>query len=441
MTAPMMIMIMMLIASPEREEQPWYSFPIPAYAHNPTQAPRKRTPKRTRTKQSAYRDNNNNRPDDDNNDNDDVDCFPRQDKQPVPQQQDISPTAPTANANNASPSFIESFTDTATENCKNKSYDNIENNTNVINPTIHPHVFDVACFHRHDKQPTDNDDDDDTYDDYAYDAYDEYEDSAYDDGDDDDSYASSTSEDYYNHDNVIIDMYGNKFTIDDNDNITPYADDDNDKPVTIQTAQRQINAILAGRTNTSAITAFTNQAQREYDEFFLRKNVNRTLPAASAPVPTTYAKNDDHGAFLYHRWNTATTNKNSTIRPCTNKPRTAGNSKTVAHAPINIPVKDDPSITPTLETLCTVDTRSSDPTYNDTADAILNITIWNQPIVQYKVPLRSNTRNRSQHPSTAVRYALIGVYNKLDPSELPCLLPFFTSIICVVLSCVIYFDC
>ena len=72
-------------------EQQGFSFSLTAYTHNPTQAPRKRTTKRTLTKQSAYRGfENNNRPDDDNNNNNDVDCFPRQDKQPVPLQ-DISP--------------------------------------------------------------------------------------------------------------------------------------------------------------------------------------------------------------------------------------------------------------------------------------------------------------------------------------------------------------
>ena len=79
------------------------------------------------------------------------------------------------------------------------------------------------------------------------------------------------------------------------------------------------------------------------------------------------------------------------------------------------------------------------PTNIDT-DAILSITIWNQPIVQYRMPNRpaASTRNRSQeHPSTAIRYALIGVYDKLNPSKLPCLLSFFPSIICVVLSCFI----
>ena len=56
--------------------------------------------------------------------NDDVDCFPRQDKQPVLQQQDISPTAPTAN--NTSPSLIESSTDkrTAPMNTDNNNNNN-----------------------------------------------------------------------------------------------------------------------------------------------------------------------------------------------------------------------------------------------------------------------------------------------------------------------------
>ena len=62
--------------------------------------------------------------------------------------------------------------------------------------------------------------------------------------------------------------------------------------------------------------------------------------------------------------------------------------------------------------------------------------IWNKPIVQYRMPIRPNTCNRSRHPSTAVQYALIGVYDKLlHPRKLPCLLYLFTSIICVVLSC------
>ena len=57
----------------------------------------------------------------------------------------------------------------------------------------------------------------------------------------------------YHNPNLIIDMYGNTITIDDNNNIIPYDDDDEDdvKPITIQAAQRQINAILASRTTCS----------------------------------------------------------------------------------------------------------------------------------------------------------------------------------------------
>ena len=155
-----------------------------------------------------------------------------------------------------------------------------------------------------------------------------------------------------------------------------------------------------------------------------------------------YAKNDDHDAFLYHRWNKTNTNKNTTmIRHCTNKPRpVAVNSKTVAHPPTAIPVKDDLSVTPTLKTLCTLDTCSLNSTTIDN-DAILNITIWNQPIAQYQMPIRplASTRNRSQeHPNTVVQYALIGVYDKLLISpKLPRLLSTLTSIVCVVLSCFI----
>ena len=55
------------------------------------------------------------------------------------------------------------------------------------------------------------------------------------------------------------------YKVDAND-VLSYADDD-DKPVTIQAAQRQINAILGGRTTASTMKAFTNRARQEYDEF------------------------------------------------------------------------------------------------------------------------------------------------------------------------------
>ena len=101
---------------------------------------------------------------------------------------------------------------------------------------------------------------------------------------------------------------------------------------------------------------------------------------------------------------------------------------------------DDPSVMPTLDTISTlVDTPSSHPTNIDN-DTILSITIWNQPIVQYQLPIRPfASRHRSrEHPSTAVQYALIGVYDKLlNPLKLPCLLSLFTSIISAASSCFI----
>ena len=443
---------------------------IPAF---PWPANTPATENRQNKSYDKIKNNNNDRPDDDD---DDVDCFPRQDKQPVLQQQDISPTSPIAN--NTSPSLIESSTDTpTTENRKHKSYDNIENdrpndnNNNDedkqpvlprdISPTDTPRpslidppddddstvihdnrYYNIKAYDDDD----DDDDDDDTYGDCAYGAYDKYDDFAYDtddDDDDDDSYAScSSDEDHYDsyNPNLIIDMYGNAFTLDENDLISHDDDDDDDKPMTIQAAQRQISAILAGRTTTTSIKDFTNQAKREYDEFFYspHKNVDCTRSVPRLSSPPNYAKNDEHDAFLYHRWNMANTSKNTiTTSPSTTKPApvAATSGKTTAYAPpIDIPVKDDPSVTPTLETLCTLDTRSSQPTSID-FDVILSITIWNQPIVQYRMPIRSTTRNQCRQPSTAVQYALIGVYDKLlHPRTLPCLLYLFNSIICVV-SC------
>ena len=99
---------------------------------------------------------------------------------------------------------------------------------------------------------------------------------------------------------------------------------------------------------------------------------------------------------------------------------------------------DDPSVMPTLDTISTlVDTPSSHPTNIDN-DTILSITIWNQPIVQYQLPIRPNTRDRARNPSIAVQHAMIGVYDRLfNPTKLPCVSYLFTRIICVVSSCFI----
>ena len=55
------------------------------------------------------------------------------------------------------------------------------------------------------------------------------------------------------------------------------------------------------------------------------------------------------------------------------------------------------------------------------------------------MPKRPVTRNRSlPDPSIAVQHALIGVYDKLlHPPNVSRLLPTFTRIVCVVLSCFI----
>ena len=67
-----------------------------------------------------------------------------------------------------------------------------------------------------------------------------------------------------------------------------------------------------------------------------------------------YAKNDDHDAYFYHWWNDKKRNTS------TSKPVPADYySTTTAYAPIQIPIKDDPFVTPTFETLCTLDTYSS----------------------------------------------------------------------------------
>ena len=128
--------------------------------------------------------------------------------------------------------------------------------------------------------------------------------------------------------------------------------------------------------HTTSIKDFTNQAKRKYNEFFLSK----IAIVNTIPVPT-YAKNDDRGEYLHHRWNKSKSNRNkasSTTKLTTTPHIITTPSYQTAFAPIK-PAKDDPIVTPTLETLCTLDTCSSDPTYHKTG-AILNITIWNQQI-------------------------------------------------------------
>ena len=175
------------------------------------------------------------------------------------------------------------------------------------------------------------------------------------------------SDEDYNHANVIIDMYGNTFTIDDNDNIIPHDDDDdnNNKPITIQAAQRQINAVLTGRTTASSITAFTNQAKREYDEFFsLKKNANCTrLVIPTSPLPILMQMMIMMHSCTINGIINANKNKTSTVRPGTNKTTPVVNSKTVAHVLTKIPANVDLSTTYTLEALCKLDTIASNKNF------------------------------------------------------------------------------
>ena len=131
-------------------------------------------------------------------------------------------------------------------------------------------------------------------------------------------------------------MYGNVFTIDNDENVILYEDgDDDEKPMTTQAPQRQINAILARWYTASSITEFT-------------------ACDATARYTKPLYTNDNNDAYLYHRWNSKKRKKNTS----TPKPVTVGNSTnstTTAYATA-IPVKDDPSVAPTLETSCTLDT-------------------------------------------------------------------------------------
>ena len=149
------------------------------------------------------------------------------------------------------------------------------------------------------------------------------------------------------------------------------------------------------------------------------------FPLYKVPQYIIRKKHPSHDDYLYRRWNTPT------VRRTTKKTRTK--RLNVKHSSN----KDDTSVTPTLQTLCTQDTRSSHQTNIET-DTILSITIWNHPIVRYQVPTRPNTRNRSRNPSIAVHHAMIGVYDRLIyPPKISCLLPIFIRIVCVVLSCFI----
>ena len=116
MTAPTMIM-MLIASSIDKTSSLWYDRTRPnksngfRFRSRPTRiTPYKhlKNPQqqKTRTKQSAHR-------------GFDVDCFPRQDKQPVTPQQDIPPTSPTAT--DTPNDLIESSTDKSTDTDNNNN--------------------------------------------------------------------------------------------------------------------------------------------------------------------------------------------------------------------------------------------------------------------------------------------------------------------------------
>ena len=305
--------------------------------------------------------------DDDDNNNDDVNCFPQQDKQPVLPPPDVSPT------DTLRPSLIESAT---------------PNDDNDDDSTV---IHDNRYYDNDDDDDDDNDDDDDdTYLAYSDDAdynFDynnllDADDGDDNDDDDDDSYTyCSTDENgYYNNTpNVTFDMHGNQFTTDDNDNVVPY----DDKTMTFQAVQRQINAILAGCTTASSIKEFTNQAKRKRDDFFLPKKTSHAAPVTPSSAPTMYA-NDNHDAFLQHRWNNA--NKNN--KPTVHLHKTKTKKTCTKHQRLLV-TKDDTSVTPTLETICTLDTSSSH--HNENEDTILMPSL----VLRFGITQSHSTKYRS----------------------------------------------
>ena len=103
------------------------------------------------------------------------------------------------------------------------------------------------------------------------------------------------------------------------------------------------------------------------------------FPLYTVPHYITRKKHPGHDNYLYRRWNNPTASHKHTTKKTRTKRLLAKHST----------AKDDTSITPTLNTLSTLDTRSSHPTNID-PDTILSITIWNQPMVHYSTECRSD---------------------------------------------------
>ena len=373
--------------------------------------------------------NNNDRPDDDDDDDDDdVDCFPRQDKQPV-LPQDISPTAPTATAtaNNTSPSLIEM-------NNYNYKYNRRRNTkrtktktkpTHTILPEAPLLVWDGTQYqldYTHNHRPSVSVWDGTTHTDIVYDDYDCCtDDYAY--GDSCNMNDSSVRSQFQQSLQTV--QFQNRLQAEQHIDTTPKHTQTIPQASPQQQQQSKHTTIKRTHEDPKPYMYDTLQLLFLTTHYKSADNYTDQFPLYTVPhYITRKKKHPSHDNYLYRRWNNPTTHTHKT-----KKTRTK----------CLLVTKDDTSVAPTLKILCTTDTRSSHQT-TIAPNTILNVTIWNKTLVQYRMPIRSlaPTRNRSRHPSTAVRYALIGVHDKpLNPPKLPCPLFLLTSIICVVLSCFI----
>ena len=105
------------------------------------------------------------------------------------------------------------------------------------------------------------------------------------------------------------------------------------------------------------------------------------FPLYTVPHYITRKKHPSHDNYLYRRWNNPTVRKHKTKKTPKRNQRVLTRSTT----------KDDTSVTPTLETLCKIDTNT--PQQHGNANMLISITIWNKPIAQYRMPKRLATRN------------------------------------------------
>jgi hypothetical protein len=380
----------MALPQPIPPKPPWYSKPT-AIVSLPTAVPNctsliespTDTPA-TENWKNKIKNNNNDRPDDDNDD-DDVDCFPRQDKQPV-LPQDISLTAPTTdNTDNTSPSLLKSTDPTNTDNNNNIQRTTPARrkqtahrrtkptHTHTVVPKAPLLVWDGTQYqvdYNHNHRPISTWDGT-THTDIVY--------------DDDEDYNGTN--DY---------AYGYPFNMNDSSNQLQFTQ-------SLKTVQfrRYLQAVQHIDTATKHTQAVPQQKQPSkhtpttpththedpkpymYDTLQLSfltthyesaDNYTDAFPLYTVPHYITRKKNPSHDNYLYRRWN------NPTVR----KHKTTKTRKTNKRIPVT--AKDDTSVASTLKTLSTIDTRSSHPTNIDT-DTILSITIWNQPILQYQLPI------------------------------------------------------